>query len=278
MKWQNGARQFGLRFAICFVVLGILYALSLGIRGGSHNPPATRGEKLAAVRSALNQSYLASDSLQTFRQNDPLSYYYLNQSISHLTTSNEKLGEALKEASKELSPDTRARLETVLTRQQRSASLAAAGYSQLSRVITYDPTDDLGTLTLPTEIDKLTRRAKAAQDGTQKATTTEVSANSSSSDLQVERNTAQASKISSATRKSLLSLSGCFGRLAAELQANQLTAATETRSNCTKDYPKVRALAIHDIIGSSFDAQQEPETKQLVTQLVKELDAAIEED
>ena len=270
MSWRPALKQFGVRLVICLVLLGGLYLATFGLPGTSHNKPQTAKQKVTALRAALNQSYLASSSLAGFNENDPLSYYSLGSLGGQLKTNAELMQKRLSTAPREVKPEIKQRITGVVERQQKIAADFATSYDILSRVIAYDPGQDLGKLDINKDLEKLSQRAAAAENGLKKTATNSTPV-SSSSGLSVQENKGTPLVVHPVTKEALLKQADCLGRLARQLDAKQ-TGAAQTRSSCTNDYSSARKLAITNVIQNSFPDSQKQYMDKTVPNLLKQLD------
>ena len=265
-------RQFGVRFAVCLVLLGTGYLIIFGLPGKSHNKPATPPQKLATLKAALNESYLAANALASFHQNDAKTFITLDSLTSAYQSSTNRLFDTLKAAPKQLSSTAREKIATVADRQKQLASDTAARLKYFNQVISYDPSEDLGDINPVTETQELLKRATAAQNGFKKSTKPVAATNDS---LKVD---ASAGGLADqVTKQALVKQADCFGQLASQLEARQTDQATRTRSRCIIEYPQVRQLVIKNIV-AAFTPEQQKYLQATVPPLLRELDGLIEKN
>jgi hypothetical protein len=272
MKLPFSIRQFGLRIALCVVVVGGLYLIVHGVHRHQQNASASAIQELAAMRASLDENYIAGTSLHSFKRSDVQAYLALNDLFGQYKSSNDSLVKQLKSPSKLLTPAQKNQFATIASRQQQSRSELEARLKILSQIIQYDPGQDLkGSIDSKASI--LAGRARAAQRGLNKAASDQT-ASSSSGSLNVDNENGPSLLVTSTTKAALVQQAGCFGRLAEELDGH-IPAATATRSQCVSGYPAVRALALQNIITPVFDKNYQAYTESNIPSLLRQLDATI---
>lgn len=245
-------KNFGIRLLVSFVVLGIAYLLIFGWPG-SHNKPTT-SQRLAAVRTALDQTYIDSNSIASFNQDNSVAYATLSDMMGQFKAHTSELEAAVQAAGDKLSPTERNEIQSIIGSQKQVAASFQSQYSVVAKVVSYDPSSDLGSLNIQSQRGQLQERAVAARQGLTSA--------------------AGNSTVASATQQHLRGQAECFGKLASLLTEDAVGAST-TRTSCINSYPSVRLAAIQDAIQAAFTPSYQSYMKQRVPSLLSQLDHTI---
>jgi hypothetical protein len=270
MHVRGKLKRFGVRFAICLVVFGAGYVAIFGLRHASHNQPNTPAAKIVALRAALDQTLIDSGILAQYKQNDPASYASLSNLLSRFQSDVKALKTTLGRAPRQVTPVIHKQINAVISSENQIVSSFNARYSVLALPITYDPQSDLGKLDISNDKSKLSQRASAAQAGLKKAAGNTTSTNNSNT-LNVGTVGSGSSLVTASTKQALLTAADCYGQLASQLSANQMSQAAETRAACIKNYPSARQKAIRNVLEGSFSTSYESTLKQTITPLLAQL-------
>jgi hypothetical protein len=253
MEWRTAAQRFGVRFAICLLVLGTAYLAIFGLKPTSHNIPITASQKVAALRAGLDETYIVGNDLAGFKESDSVAANTLGSMFSQYQNAYTSLQTALSKAPGEVTAVTRSSVRSILTRQKQAINTYQVAGKVLSQIITYEPSTDLGSLDANKNTADLTARATAAQQGlTHAANDTTPSANSGTGSLSVQSADSSNLIVSGATKKALLTEAGCFGQITTQLNAHQITQAVSTRSHCINAYPALRLQVAQNITQPAF--------------------------
>ena len=252
-SWTALLRRFGLRFIASLVVLGVIYGLIFGFSLGTPHKPRTPSQKVAALRSALDQTYIDSNTLAHVTQNNAASYSVLTAVSGQWQTDIAAAQTALKAAVSYLPTPVHNSAQSLITTQQEAFHRYSSSYKVLSHVIAYDPATDLGRLDINHNRDSLLQRATAAQNGLKTAANSAATLDSgvSSGNLDVQQSGQPQAVISGTTQKALSGGANCFGTLADDLQSQQ-AAASQQRDSCIQAYPAVRKQAMQNVLGNSL--------------------------
>lgn len=256
-------RRFGIRFGICLLVLGAIYAAVVILQTVSRNQPSVT-QRLAAVHASLDQSYVDGTSLANFHESGILSGTDLSGLLTQFKDDTAKLKSATSAAHYHLSNSEYASLQTIISRQQQAADNLQARYTPVAQVIAYDPATDLtgASSTLQT-------RAQAAAKGLHHALTAagQPATTGNTGIIPAGGNAA----ISQAVQNRIQQTANCFDQLTTELQKHQTAAANKRRQACVKAYPTLRQAVIEDVINHSFDNTYRAYMRQTVPKLLAKL-------
>lgn len=237
---------------ISLAILGAAYILIFGFPG-SHNKP-TGSQRLAAVRTALDQTYIDSSSITLFHQDNAVAYATIADTLSQFKTHTTELEKASQAAGNKLTPLERSEIQKIIDSQKQVASSFQNQYSIVAKVVSYDPSSDLGSLDIQTKHVQLRQRATAASQGL--------------------INAADNNMIAAPTQQLLRSQADCFDKLASLSSANYTDAIT-TLTDCVNRYPQVRLAAIQDAIQAAFTPSYRSYIKQYIPPLLNQLDHRI---
>jgi hypothetical protein len=248
MKRRQAWQQFGVRLVICVAILGGLYGAWWLAFGRSHN--LTPSQKIAALRAAIDNSYIADGDLASFSENNAASSYDLDSLTAALQADLDQVQKRLKAAPPKVNQQLRQTIQAYVSQEQSALSAYRSASNIFGRAIAYDPQTDLGNAGA-----KLAERATAAQKGLQTA----ANGGEASSGL-----TATGSGLIGAVAETALQNSAtCFGKLASD--ASQL-------QTCIKQYPATRQAAIANLLADSFSAAHRQQLAQTVPALLASLD------
>jgi hypothetical protein len=248
-------QQFGVRFLICLLVLGGLYIAVFGWHHVSHNLPNTPAAKIARLRTALDQTYIDSSTLTSFKQNDPASFAVLSSLIGKLQTDVKALSTDLQTAPTKVPTSQRTQLKSVINHENDAVNALTSRNGALNQVIAYDPQADLGSLDMNSDSATVASRATAAAAGIQKT------ANDSNFSL-----------VTPVAQKALNTAAACFTQLASQIKNSQLAQAGQTRASCIKNYPVARQAALQNVIQVGLPTSYQAYLKQQIPPLLRELD------
>lgn len=264
-------KRFGIRFAICLVVLGGAYILVFGVQKTPHNQPNTPAAKVRALRTELDQTYIDSSTIGNFKQYDAASYATMGNLLAAFETDTKHLKTALDKAPHQVNGNIHQQIKDIITSNNQVAKQFSDRYDILLRPIAYDPATDLGKLSFSTQAAVIAQRAAAAQTGLKKAAN-DSTTTSSSNPLDVSSVGGSTTLVSDATKQTLLGVSDCFGKLASQTNDHQLDQAAATRASCIKSYPPARATAIQNVISGSFSNTYVSGLRKTIPPLFKQLD------
>lgn len=270
MQWRGKLKSFGVRFGVCFIILGGIYIAIFGFPLASHNKPNTPSAKILRLRSALDQTYIDASVIAHFKQNDITSYSTLSTVIGKFETDVKTLKTSLSQASKEIPSDRRKQITVVTNSEDQVIADFGARYNILQKPLAYNPESDLSSLDLDKDAANAAQRATAAQTGLQKAANDTTTANSSNA-LGVGTVGSNGTLLDEALKQTLLDEADCFGGLSTQLTAHQTVIAGQTRKTCIKNYPALRQKAIQNVAQGSFSSSYMKNLEQSVSPLLKQL-------
>ncbi|HVW23685.1 MAG TPA: hypothetical protein VHB51_04365 [Candidatus Saccharimonadales bacterium] len=250
---RRSLQQFGLRFIVCVLVLGGLYLAIFGWHPHRHQLPNTPQAKIVRLRTALDQTYIDSSNITSFKQNDPASYALLNSLIGKLQSDVKSLAADLQAAPGKVPTADKAQIKAVIDQEKGGVAALQARYSLLNQVIAYDPQADLGNLDLGSDNAKVVSRAAAAAKG-----------------LQAVANS-HGGLVTADDKSAINKAAGCFSQLASQLKAGSGSQAADTRATCISDYPLARQAAIANVIQGGLPDTYQNYLKQHIPPLLIEL-------
>lgn len=269
-QWKRRLQHFGVRFGISLLVLGGLYLLVFGFKPSSHNKPQkTDSQKVAAVRSALAQTFISSTELNGFRGADAIAYDLLMQSQSQAANTTTQLQAALNEASNKLDDVQKQKINSVIGRERGAEANFKAAIQPLAKALQYEPTDNLNKDLKDPE---LLTRAQAAYKGIGEAADSQA-AHTSNNGGGLGVNTAGDVLISDESHNQLQAMADCFKNLSEQLQAKSYDAANATRQRCVKGYPALRQQLIKNVLDASYNQDYLAALKSNSKELLEQLDA-----
>ena len=274
MKWSRHARLFGIRLAVCLVLAGAGYIVVFGLRSAAKPVSLTPPQKLAELRAALDETYLAGNSLVSFKQSDGAAFRSLDDLRLQFEKATNRLRTSLSAAPAETAP-FRPAIATVLDRAQLASQSYRASNGVLTQIINYNPSANLGAPALASDLTKLAARAEAAQKGLLKAAADQTTVAANSSGLSVQDNNGPALLVSDATRTLLSAEAACFGQLSTQASAQMAAAVALTRSQCINDYPALRLQTITNVTQSAWGGDYQSFTHSTVPLILRQLDALI---
>lgn len=267
VNWRQPLKGFGIRFAISLVVLGGVYLLIFGWPG-THKRPLTPAGKIAAIRSALDETYLAASNLASFDESSPVAAYDLAQVYSQFQVGDKDLQEALKAAPPQVSPDLRKAIQKVLDLQQGAMAEYQSRSTALGKIAAYDPSSDLAAPSVTKSVSVTAQRANAAQKGLEAVA--EAKAGGGASGLGVT--TAGEQMVGASTKELLQKEAACFGTLAKQASAKDVTGLQKSRAACIAAYPALRRTVIHDIARPAFAGDYQKTMQTTIPPLLTKLD------
>ncbi len=275
MQWPRRARLFGIRLAICLVLLGAAYIALFGLRPVAKPALITPTQKLASLRAALDESYLAGNSLAGFSQSDGAAFQSLDNSRLQFEKATNRLQTALSAAPPATIAPFKPALVTVIDRSHQATQSYRAHFAVLAQPISYNPSADLGALALDTDFSKVATRASAAQKGLLKAADNQTTVTATASGLSVQNENGPASLLEQTTRTVLRAEAACLGQLSAQASAQQTVAATQTRAQCIDGYPALRLAAIQNVTQTAWSSDYQSYMQRTVPALLRQLDQLI---
>ena len=260
MKHQ-AIRSLCVRILVCAVVLGLPYAVIVGLRAHQHAP--TANQRRAALNAAIDQTYLLADQLANFKDTGPLASDSLTLLYTQYKTAVANTAATLQHVPQSaLTATKRSQVQQFLTKQDGIASSYSAASSLLLEPLQYDPAQDLGGLDVQKDGSKLAARALAAQKGLTAVAQSQRSVTSTgSSGLVAQANQANTPIITPTSKQALMHQADCLGLLAIHVTEQKLSLARDTRATCTTTYPALRAAVIQNILDASFSKQYLATTK-----------------
>jgi hypothetical protein len=241
------------RFAACLAVLGVVYLLLFGLPKAASKQPVTDKQKLADIRSAVDEAYITGQQLNTFKVDDSTAFDQLNNQINGFRQAQTHLKQSLTSAPPSLPQQSRKTIAELIKRNQSAIDDYAKSYPGVSQVIEYNPANDLPSLNA-TNSKLVADRAAAAQKGLIKAANQSTSPELKQA-LQVEAD--------------------CFEKLTKDLTSQQLSSTTLTRQQCVNDYPALRLKVIQSVLQTAWGGDYTAYAKQTIPPLLKRLDELI---
>lgn len=275
MQWSRRARLFGIRLLVCLVLAGAGYAAVFGLRTAAKPVILTPPQKLAELRAALDETYLAGNSLASFKQSDGTAFQALDDLRLQFEKSTNRLRASLSAAPADAVAPLKPAITNVLNQAQLASQSYRASNAVLTQIINYNPSANLDTPALANDPGTLAARASAAQKGLLKAAADQTTVAAGSTGLSVQNNNGPALIVNDPTRTLLRAEAACFGQLSTQASARQTTAMTQTRSQCVADYPALRRQAIQNITQSAWGNDYQSFTHGSVPPLLRQLDALI---
>ena len=264
-------KQAGFRFIICLLIIGVPYAVYVGV---SYRSRATTPlQKVAALRASLDQTYLAADQLTHFSDSSTVAASGLNQQYVTVQASLKSLSEHLDQTPAQvITPVQRTAVRSYGDAVGSALSTYKINYVLFAEPLGYDPVKDIGSLNLKTESTKALTRAKAAQKGLHADALRTLGA--SSSGLSAQSNQKNDTVLSTESQRRLESMSDCFGKLAAQLSAQAIPVAESIRASCIADYPALRSQMIQNLIDTTYRKDYFQSAQSSVPPLLKQLDTS----
>jgi len=275
MKWSGRARKFGIRFVVCLVVLGGVYIAVFGLKPAPKPALVSPTQKLAALRSALEETYLAGNSLADWQQSDGTAAESLDNLRSQFETATNRMQTAFKDTPAGTVTPIKPTIEAVIDRARKASQSYRASNTVLTKTINYNPSTDIGTLPLDTSLAKLAARAAAAQKGLLKAANSQATVAATVSGLSVQNNNGPALLVEPATQAALRTEADCLGQLSDQATAGAAVAAAQTRSQCIGAYPALRRAAIQNITRPAWGGDYHDFAQRTVPPLLRQLDQLI---
>ena len=273
--------RFMLRLGVSVLILGGAYLFAFGAPWSSSTPVNnTSQQQIAAIRSSLNELYLAAEAIGDSSSASTAAGYSIQDARKQFTVASNALSKQLNNSPVELATP----LKQDVQRSQASITDAVeqfdARYASLGKIIAYDPQSDLGNIAIKTNSDELANRAVATKkallaiaDGAGA-----VSANSASNqNLDVQNAGSATNPLLSAEIVSALWASAeCFGSVQAQITAGQTTDATATRDRCIADYAPLKLL-VSSVITAGFKDTSYQELSKSIPVLLQKLDKAADQ-
>lgn len=275
MKWSRVAKFFGIRFGICLVLIGASYVAIFGIHSKTKPALASSQQKLASLRAALDETYIAGTDLALFKQSDATASESLQNSRSQFDTAMKRLQAALLSTPPAEVAPYKSNLITIVARAQQATESSRAVNIVLTQIISYNPSVDMGQLSFQTDLAKISVRANAAQKGLQKVADNQITVAARASGLSVQGENGPTLLVSEQTKTALRGEAACFGLLSSQAGAGQMAAAELSRGQCLHDYTNLRLLAIQNMTQSSWGGDYQTTTKRMIPPLLRSLDQQI---
>ncbi|HXR50497.1 MAG TPA: hypothetical protein VN778_05740 [Verrucomicrobiae bacterium] len=272
MQHRKLLASFLWRFAVCLTAISLLYLLVFGLPKKAAKRSSTNTQRLASIRAALDETYIAGRSLATLHQTDASAYEALNDLHDEYQTAAADLAKAVQQSPATLTSGEQAALQAIVSRNQQASASYTSTYAVLNQVVRYNPSDDLN-LPLNSAATEVAARASAAQRGlTKAATPAPVKMATGNSGVQ----TGIPASFDSTLQAALQAEAQCFGQLASRLNAaHTLAAAGQTRTACLQTYPALRLEALQAVTGAAFTQEYQDYLDQTVPPLLKQMDSQI---
>jgi hypothetical protein len=263
-------RRFAGRLLVSLLVVGIVYLGGVTIyRHQRHQ--VSPSQKLAALRSVLDQTVLSGTRLANFSDTDSVAGTTLSQEFTNYQATISSLEKQVSATPiTELSNLQRHDLQAIINAQNRASTKYKSVYQTLGQPLSYDPYTDLANLRVDKDSAKIITRARAAHKGLTSNVGGLVAP--SKDGLTAQASQAPTSVASTQTQKMLANTADCFGTLADQLQAGKKADASQTRQHCLQSYPAVRAQIIHNILELSFNPQYLYDMQKTALPLLNQLD------
>lgn len=275
MQWPRSARLFGIRLGICLVFFGAVYVAIFGLRPSPNPTQIAPPQKLASLRSALDENYLAGTSLARFKQSDASAFQSLDTSRSQFEKATNQLQTTFSVAPPETIAPFKQTIAMIIDRAQQATRSYRASNAVLGQIISYNPSADLAVFSLDTDSAKVAARAGATQKGLLKAADSPATVTAAANGLSVQSENGPALLVQLVTRAALRNEAACFGQLNTQASAKQTAAATQTRQQCIDGYPALRLLAIQDVTQGAWGGEYQNYMQRTVPTLLRQLDTLI---
>ena len=263
-------RQFGIRLMVSLLLLSVAYGGGIALYQHQRHR-VTPSQKLALLRSSVDQTLLAGSRLAGFSDTNSIAGSTINQEFTGFQASVTSLEKKLSDiTASQLTNTQRHSVQSIIDQQDRAITSYKAAYQALAQPLAYDPYTDLANLNPSKESSKLSARARAAQKGLISHISTP--AISSDGNLVAQAGQSSTNIVSGPTQDMLTKSATCFGALADEINAKQAS-VNQTRQRCLQSYPALRAQIIHNILDLSFSEQYLKDIHATALPLLQQLDA-----
>jgi hypothetical protein len=250
---RRSVMGFVWRLVACLAVLGVVYLLAFSHPKAASKRPVTDKQKLADIRAAVDETFIAAQQLNSFKVDDSTAFDQLNSQINGFRQALNHLKQSINTAPPSLPQQSRSTIADLIKRDQTAIDVYAKLYPNQSQVLQYNPANDLPALSATTN-KLVSERAAAAQKGLAKAAT-----QSPSPEIK------QALKVEA----------DCFDKLSKDLSSQQLSSTTLTRQQCINDYPALRLKVIQSLLQPAWGGDYAAYAKQTVPPLLNRLDGLV---
>lgn len=253
------------RFGVCLLIAGGIYA---GYTALARIPPArSQPVEVAALRAALNESYLRAESINSFEQTDAVAGQTLDRLVNELRDSTTDLQQARQTAAPKITPAQNEAVQAIINKQKAVVEEYRAAAALFSKPLAYDPASDLNALELPAQATLLSGRATAAANGLSRAAgSTQTTADSGP--LAVGGQNGPDNVLTTAAIQALNDMATCFRQLAEQVNG-QPTVAAATRARCISEYPALRLQLLDNLLERSVSDEYIKALKADIAPLLK---------
>lgn len=268
---KNWWRGFARRTAIALGVVGVGYGLFFILPNTLSERRQAPTRELAALKALMADNQLAFQALVNYKPTGVVASIELINLRSHIDESRSRLQTVTDQPISTLPAEMVKSAKRLLDRQKTLLEAYDGRYNALDKVILYIPANDVGTLDLLSERDKVVQRAQAANAALNSLAATPSFPLSSSAQTTGIQSSANSFSLDENILKPIQQSAACFEQLVKELTAGQTDAARITRNICIGGYEALRTQSIH----TTLLAFQNDDTKSLLGDmeaLLKQLD------
>lgn len=216
---------FGQKTALSLLVIIAIFLAGRAVFDKGSEQIKKTVPTVSSTRNLAENHALSISSLFMLDGRDPAAYYNIDQSIGYIDSSYKDLRNDLKQ-NKTADNLNRQTLEQLLSQEPNLINQFKAEYTQLGKLLQYQPPEDIAGL------DSDTPKAKERINTTVRA-------------FQTQR---EQSLLTDQTRLQIDAFVACHKKTYELIEQNDISAAKENSTMCTKAYRKVRSNTIADLI------------------------------
>lgn len=267
-KGASLVRSFWVRFFIILLILGALYLLLVAWPQQRSRNAAVPVEQIAAVSSTLAENRLILGNFQQINSGGSAVSENLEALLAQLQENHSKLQELGEQHSLLIGPDVHKDIQGLVTKQQEIMEQYQARFQAFSKIVAYNPADDLN---LDVESQK-TELAARATDSSQ-ALSELANKNQFTATIGILEHKFSLPK---EARNALSDSSACFQAYAEHLSANKLGAAVAKKNDCVSIYLRAKQHVVSSVV-SVFSGPLARETITQAEQSIASLDKKMAE-
>lgn len=258
------------RILAAIVVIGGLYAVyAVPSYIKHHRKPASHN--LSQLRAELQETNITLNDAIRLQAGNPAADQQLADISSHLHTLTMHFQNTLAHPPKDVPTDVQTSLKNITNLQDTLVKQFDARHNVLSKVIQYNPSDDLGKLTYGPDNAKLSARATAAASALKALASKDgFSLDGQPHNALDSVNSTSYLVLSDEFKAALLASSSCFDSVNQAVAANHKTEAEQALQSCENSYPNVRQLAVETVI-EPLKSDQAKALTQSIQQLTNQL-------
>jgi hypothetical protein len=273
IKPQILITNFILRLLVCAIIFGGIYLAFFNHKSTSQNTPLTAVQKVAKLRSELDQTYFTGNQIAAFHGSSPADGYSLSNLITQFNGNYTSLQSSIVMAPNLISSSLRLNIKTILSQEIASLNSYRAADNVFGQIISYDPSTDLA-LSIPSENAELDTRIQAAIKGLSGVYSNQTTV-SNSDNLSVQGDNGD--QVVSATTQTIINNElNCLKNIQEQISANKTSAIQPAIDNCVSSYSKVRSQAISNELSVSFNKEYVSAMKNSVIPVLSKLDMIID--